>query len=200
MRLLLALAAALGAAFWWARTHPSACPYSQRWMLDFPRPGLGADRLVAVLRPDAGERILELGPGTGIYTLPVAESLAPGGRLGAFDVQQEMLDHLMRVAGERGVANIDPMQGDASELPYADHWFDGGFMVTVLGEIRDQGAALSELRRVLKPGARVVVGETPFDPHVVTLGSLRRRMEAAGFRFEERSGSPLGWFALFTAV
>jgi len=200
VRLALAAAAVVGAAFWWARTHPSACPYSQRWMLDVPRPGHTSAKLIALLRPMAGERILELGPGTGIFTLPVAEALAPGGRLGAFDLQQEMLDHLMGLARERGVANIDPVQGDATQLPYADHWFDGAFLVTVLGEIPDQDAALRELRRVLKPGGRVVFGETVFDPHVVTPGALRRRAEAAGFSFEEKGGTPLGWFERYAAV
>jgi ubiquinone/menaquinone biosynthesis C-methylase UbiE len=196
----MAVAAALGLGFWWARTHPSACPYSQRWMLELPRPGLEPAQLAALLRPVAGERILEVGAGTGLYSLPVAELLEPRGRLGAFDLQQEMLDHLMGVAGERGVGNIDPKQGDATSLPYADHWFDGAFLVTVLGEIPDQDAALRELRRVLKPGGRVVFGETLFDPHFVPLGKLRGRAETAGFRFEGSSGSPLGWLARFEAV
>jgi ubiquinone/menaquinone biosynthesis C-methylase UbiE len=197
MRVALAVAAAVGAGFWWARSHPSACPYSQRWMLDLPRGGLTPAKLVALLRPVAGERMLELGPGTGIYSLPVAELLAPGGRLGAFDLQQEMLDHLMREAGEQELTNIDPKQGDAAELPYADNWFDGAFLVTVLGEIPDQDAALRELRRVVKPGGRVVFGETLLDPHVVSPGALRKRAEAAGFAFEEKTGSPLGWYARF---
>jgi ubiquinone/menaquinone biosynthesis C-methylase UbiE len=200
MRAALAVAAALGAGIWWARTHPSACPYSQRWMLDFPRPGLTPERLREVLEPQPGERILELGPGTGIFTLPVAEWLAPEGRLGVLDLQQEMLDHLAGLAEERGVTNIDAVQGDATDLPYAGGWFNAAFLVTVLGEVPDQDAALRELRRVLKPGGRLVLGETPLDPHVVTLKALRRRAEAAGFKFEERSGSPLGWFARFSAV
>jgi hypothetical protein len=60
---------------------------------------------------------------------------------------------------------------------------------------------LGELRRTLKPGGRLVVGEIPpFDPHFVTLGSLRSKAEAAGFRFERVLGPPpLGYFALFTA-
>jgi ubiquinone/menaquinone biosynthesis C-methylase UbiE len=192
--------AALAGGFWWARTHPSACPYSQRWMLDFPRPGLSPSRLQEVLEARAGERVLELGPGTGMFTLPVAEALEPGGRLDVLDLQQEMLDHLAREAESRGIRNIEPAQGDATELPYPDATFDGAFLVTVLGEVPDQDAALRELRRVLKPGARLVFGETPLDPHVVTLSALRRRGEAAGFRFERRSGGPLGWCARFTAV
>ena len=200
MRVALGIAAAVAGGFWWARTHPSACPYSQRWMLDFPRPGLSPERLREVLEPQPGERILELGPGTGIFSLPVAGWLAPDGRLDALDLQQEMLDHLMREAKGSGIANIEPVQGDATKLPYPDSTFEAAYLVTVLGEVPEQDAALRELRRVVKPEGRVVFGETPFDPHVVTLGSLRRRGEAAGLRFERRAGGPLGWFARFAAV
>ena len=182
------------------RRNPSACPYSQRWLLKFPRPGLETDRLIAVLEPRPGERILELGPGTGIQTIPVARALAPDGTLEAFDVQQEMLDELMQRAAAEGVENIRPTQGDGRRLPYDDGSFDGAYLVTVLGEIPDQDAALRELRRVLKVGGRVVFGETPLDPHVVTLGPLRQRAEAAGFRFERKLGSPLGFYARFAAT
>jgi len=197
-RLLFGGALLAGGFLWW-RKHPSACPYSQRWMLHVPRPGLGVGGLRAVLEPREGERILELGPGDGLYTLPVAESLAPSGRLDALDIQQEMVDHLTREAADSGLSNIDAVQGDATALPFPDACFDAAFLVTVLGEVPDQDAALRELRRVLKPGGRLVFGETPFDPHFVTLGSLKRRCAALGLDFERRSGLPVGWFARFRA-
>ena len=67
--------------------------------------------------------------------------------------------------------------------------------VTVLGEIPDQSAALAELRRVLRPAGRLVVGELFGDPHMVTLGALRERAEGAGLRFERRVGTWMGYFA-----
>ena len=67
--------------------------------------------------------------------------------------------------------------------------------MTVLGEIPDQDAALRELRRVLKPTGRLVVGELAVDPHVVFPGALERRAQAAGLRVEHRDGSALGYFA-----
>jgi ubiquinone/menaquinone biosynthesis C-methylase UbiE len=183
-------AAAIGAAAWW-RANPSACPYSQRFWVEAPHPFITRERLREVLEPRPGERLLELGPGTGYYTLPVARWLAPDGRLDVLDLQQEMLDHTTRRAREEGVTGIEPMREDARDLPYADATFDGAFLITVLGEIPDQDAALRELRRVVRPGGRVVVGELFGDPHMVTRGALRRRAEAADFRVDRTLGGPL---------
>jgi len=48
--------------------------------------------------------------------------------------------------------NIEPMLADARTLPFEDDSFDGAYLVTVLGEIPDQDAALRELRRVVRSG------------------------------------------------
>ena len=188
-------AAVLAGALWW-RKHPSACPYGQRFWLEPPHPLITRRRLREVLAPEAGERMLEVGPGTGYYTLDVGEWIAPG-RLDIFDLQQEMLDHTMRAARERGVRNLIPTQGDARQLPYDDAYFDAAFLTAVLGEIPDQDAALRELARVLRRRGRLVVGELFGDPHWVSPKRLRERAEAAGLTFVERSGTPLGYFARF---
>jgi ubiquinone/menaquinone biosynthesis C-methylase UbiE len=187
----------LGAAYWW-RKNPSACPYNQRFWVQAPHPGITRKRLLEILAPQPGERLLEIGPGTGHYSLEVAERL-DGGTLSVFDIQQEMLDHVMGRAGERGVYNIEPTLGDARATPYEDSSFDGAFLVTVMGEIPDQDAALRELARVLRPDGRLVVGELFGDPHMVTLRKLRERAERLGFSFERRLGTPLAYFARFRA-
>ena len=112
----------------------------------------------------------------------------PAGTLEIFDLQQEFLDHTMRRAGERGLANLVATQGDATALPYDDDSIDAVVLTAVLGEIPDQDAALSEIARVLRPGGRLVVGELIGDPHFTSPGALRERGEAAGLRFESRSG------------
>jgi ubiquinone/menaquinone biosynthesis C-methylase UbiE len=150
-----------------------------------------------VLAPQPGERVLEIGPGTGYYTLDMAAWVSPGGSVDVLDVQQQMLDHTMRRAAARGLTNVVPTLGDARRLPYPDASFDAAFLVTVLGEVPDQDAALRELARVLEPGGRLVVGELFGDPHWVNPASLRRRAEQAALAFERRSGSPLGYFARF---
>jgi ubiquinone/menaquinone biosynthesis C-methylase UbiE len=191
--------AALGTAvagFLYARRNPSACPYAHRWMVELPKPGVSTERLVEVLDPQPKERMLEIGPGTGQFTFPVAERLERG-KLDVFDLQQKFLDLIAERAKQRGVDNVVGWQGDAQDLLFEDNRFDGAFLVTVLGEIPDQDAALRELARVVKPGGRVVFGEVAFDPHIVTLDSLKQRAEAAGLRFERREGTPLGYVARF---
>jgi ubiquinone/menaquinone biosynthesis C-methylase UbiE len=195
-RRLLGLAALGGlAAVLWMRKNPSPCPYSQRFFVEAPHPLITRERLREVLEPRPGERVLEVGPGTGYYTLDLARWLGPEGQLDIFDVQQEMLDHTQRRVVEAGLANVLPRQGDARSLPYESGSFDAAVLVTVIGEIPDQDAALRELRRVLKPGGRLIVGEVALDPHFVTPGSVRARAEAAGFRFGRRLGASFGYFA-----
>jgi ubiquinone/menaquinone biosynthesis C-methylase UbiE len=189
---LLAGGGVLAAALWWRR-YPSACPYNQRFWVQAPHPFITRARLLEALAPRPGETVLEVGPGTGYYTLTVARA---AGRLHVFDVQQEMLDHTMRRAAEAGLSNVEPRQGDARSLPYADDSFDAAYLVTVLGEIPDQDAALRELRRVLRPGGRLVVGELFGDPHMVGERALRRRAAAAGLRFERRVGPRFGYFGV----
>jgi ubiquinone/menaquinone biosynthesis C-methylase UbiE len=196
----LALAAGLGlagAALYWRR-HPSACPYSQRFWVKAPHPFITRERLREVLSPSSGERVLEVGPGTGYYSLPVARWLEPGGRLDMLDIQQEMLDHALRRATSEGIANIAGERADAREMPYADDSFDAAYLVTVLGEIPDQDAALRELRRVVKPGGRIVVGELFGDPHMVTFRALRDRAAAAGLEVERKLGGRLWHFTRLT--
>jgi ubiquinone/menaquinone biosynthesis C-methylase UbiE len=138
--------------------------------------------------------VLEVGPGTGYYALPVASWLTPGGRLDLLDVQQEMLDHTMRRARDEGVSNIEPSRGDARDMPYPDAAFDAAYLVTVLGEIPDQDAALRELARVMKPDGRIVVGELFGDPHMVTFSALRDRAATAGLSVDRKLGGRLWHF------
>jgi len=194
-RLLGAAAlATLGAALWW-RKNPSACPYGQRFWVEAPHPIITRERLRSVLRPEAGERLLEIGPGTGYYSLDLAGWVAPNGTLELFDLQQEFLDHAMRAAGERGLTNLVPTRGDATALPYGDASVDAVVLTAVLGEIPDPAAALREIARVLKPGGRLVVGELFGDPHFTTLASLKRQGAEAGLGYEGHSGNWFGYFA-----
>jgi SAM-dependent methyltransferase len=193
--LLLGALGTLAAAVWWRR-NPSACPYNQRFWVQAPHPFITRARLLEALALAPDERVLEVGPGTGYYTFEMAAAL-PAGQVDVFDIQQEMLEHVMREAGRRGVTNVTATLGDAQSLPFDDDTFDAAVLVTVLGEIPDQEQALREIARVLRPGGRLVVGELFGDPHMVTSGKLRDRAGGAGLSFDRRLGNPLAFFERF---
>ena len=180
----------------WSRQSPVPMPHFMRWILLVPRGPHSPAGVQRLLQPRSGERILEIGPGVGIHAISIAARLQPDGVLDVLDVQQEMLDDLMRRAARSGIGNIVPRQGDAQHLPYPDASFDAAYLVSVLGEIPDAASALRELRRVLKPGARLLICEVFPDPDFISLPALRALAEEAGFVFERQSGPRLVYMAL----
>ena len=125
--------------------------------------------------------------------------MLPAGEVEIFDLQQQMLDHTLRRTAQRDLVNVNATQGDASSLPYESDSFDAVVLVTVLGEIPDGDAALREIRRVLRPGGRLVVGELFGDPHFTTFAGLTRRCEQVQLRPDGRSGNWFAYFARFRA-
>jgi ubiquinone/menaquinone biosynthesis C-methylase UbiE len=101
----------------------------------------------------------------------------------------------MRAAAERDLSNLIPTQGDATQLPYKDASIDAVILTAVLGEIPDPAAALQEIRRVLKPGGRLIVGELFGDPHFTSHTRLKQLGAEAGLELVESSGPPFGYFA-----
>ncbi|MDQ6749466.1 MAG: class I SAM-dependent methyltransferase [Actinomycetota bacterium] len=189
---------AIGLRTW--RSYTTPFPFRLRRWISVETPGLASERLRSLLEPAPGERMLEIGPGVGLYSLPAARWLAPSGGLEVLDLQSDMLEETLRRAQANGVSNLSITQGDAQRLPFPDAVFDGAFIVTALGEIPDQDAALRELHRVLKPRGRLVVGELVIDLHGVRLPALRGRAHRAGFRYERHVGRGITYFARFAVA
>jgi ubiquinone/menaquinone biosynthesis methyltransferase len=115
-------------------------------------------KAIARLLEGLGEapRILDLGAGTLDGALEVARR-APGARVAAADFAAEMLR-----AGRKKLpagATIDTHAADGHHLPYADGAFDGAFSAFCVRNLRDLRQGLAELRRVVRPGGRVVILE-----------------------------------------
>jgi ubiquinone/menaquinone biosynthesis C-methylase UbiE len=192
---MVALVAAAAARVW-SQRYPGPMPHIGSWTLFMPRGPLSPGRLRAVLQPTDGERVLEVGPGVGIYSLPIAAALAPSGVLDVVDVQAEMLADVLRRARQAGVRNIVVTHGDARQLPYPDATFDAVYLISVLGEIPGPSSALREFRRVLKPGGRLIVGEFLIDPDFTSARKVREMAASAGFALEQVVGPRLAYFAL----
>ena len=110
------------------------------------------------LAPTAGEHILELGYGHG-RTLATAALRAPGVRLAGIDVAPTAAHAAARrCRAEVEAGRLDLRTGDGATLPWGDAVFDAAFSVHTLYFWSEPSRQLAELRRVLRPGGRLVLG------------------------------------------
>lgn len=144
------------------------------------------------VKPDA--RVLEVGPGSGYYSVEVAKRV-PNGSLTLVDIQPEMLELATRKLHQAGIQNFTAHTTDANRLPFEDSSFDAIFMVTVFGEIADQSAFLSEAFRILKPGGVLSITEHHPDPDFEPEAVVRQRLKEHGFTPDDASK---GWRWAYT--
>lgn len=134
-----------------------------------------------------GQRVLEIGCGSGGFTTFVARAVGPTGHVDALDIQPAMLDQLekkLALPENQDIQNMTLHQASAYELPFDDETIDLVYLITVLPEIPDQPRALEEIKRVLKPGGILAVSELLMDPDYPLIKTTARRGEEAGFQVE----------------
>jgi demethylmenaquinone methyltransferase/2-methoxy-6-polyprenyl-1,4-benzoquinol methylase len=117
---------------------------------------LGQDRrwrraVIAAVEPSPGERVLDLAAGTGTSSQPFAD-------LGATVVPCDFSLGMLQV-GKRARPQLPFTAGDGTRLPFLDDTFDAATISFGLRNIVDPLAGLRELRRVTRPGGRLVVCE-----------------------------------------
>lgn len=117
--------------------------------------GRMADRLQGALvermaQPRSGERVLDVGTGTGHYAVRLA---ARGLHVAGVDASESML-----ALARAKTAAVEWRQAEAEHLPFPDDSFDLVLAVTLLEFVPDPLQALAEMRRVAAPGGRLVLG------------------------------------------
>jgi ubiquinone/menaquinone biosynthesis C-methylase UbiE len=169
--------------------HSAPCPASLDWLVDNPIRRYYMSPVLDRVGIRPGERVLELGPGPGTFTVEAARRLGPEGRLVAVDIQPEMIAQVQKRVREAGLANVETQVSDAYHLPLDDESVDRAFLVTVLPEIPDRQRALAELRRVLKPDGVLSITEEFLDPDYPLAQTTIRWAKGAGFELAERHGN-----------
>src|SRR5262249_6797830 len=118
-----------------------------------------------------GDRILEAGCGTGEVARELARRVGPRGRVVALDRRMPLLAEARRRAAGSDLPVVYQL-GDIYRLPFADRVFDACRVERVFQHLADPTAAFRELRRVLRPGGRLVIAEA--DQETRTLDAPNR--------------------------
>jgi len=107
--------------------------------------------------PDGAGTVLDVGAGSGYYSLSIAE-LLPAGRVICADASDEMLNHLKRGARKRGLRDrVQILKTDASNIGLEQDSVDLAFSGYLLHELGDPDQTLKEMHRILKQSGRVII-------------------------------------------
>jgi ubiquinone/menaquinone biosynthesis C-methylase UbiE len=149
---------------------------------------LSPKRLIRRLEIKEDSQVLEVGPGPGYFSVPVAKTLTQG-TLTLADIQPEMLEHAKKRLTKVKLSNVAYHQCDGCRFDLPDGCFDVIFLVTVFGEVENKNDYLHEFRRLLKPNGILSFSEFWGDPDKMLTSTIRTLTEQVGFVFDRQYGS-----------
>lgn len=155
--------------------------------------GKDLQRLSQLLAPRPDVCLLDLGCGAGHASFAAAAVVE---RVVAYDLSAAMLGVVQQAAADKGLQNIQTEQGVAERLPFADRSFDVVISRYSAHHWHDVAQALREVKRVLRPGGRVIFmdvcspGHAVLDIYLQTVEALRDTSHVRNYS----AGEWLGWF------
>ncbi len=151
------------------------------------------DLLLSALKIKPGDKVADIGAGTGYHTRRMGELVGPGGTVFAVDIEPEMIESLKAGALAIGLHNVKPILGTLRSPRLPPDSLDLVLMVDVYHELEFPFEMLQEICRSLKPGGRVALvefrGEDPNVPikalHKMTEAQARKELEVHPLRWVE---------------
>ncbi|MEW5978896.1 MAG: methyltransferase domain-containing protein [Acidobacteriota bacterium] len=166
---------------------------------------LNVDRVIATLQLEPGDVVADVGAGSGVFTRRLAKAVAPGGRVYAVDIDQELLDYNRSQIEAAYLKNTEFIRGDFDDPKLPAGAIDLVFICDVVHHIEHRQAYLSKLRESLKPGGRVAIIDykTNWPPGhesmQYTVDQLLEWMRVAGFKkIQEHDLVPNAFFYFFS--
>jgi len=168
------------------------CPAWLAWLVESDNPFTKINRAATIIEHSGvqeGMKVLDAGCGPGRVAIPVAHKVSSKGEVVAMDIQADMLRRVQEKAQKENLTNITLLQAGIGDNKLNANTFDRALLISVLGEIPNQKAALKEIFDALKPGGILSVTETIFDPHFQRRAKILRLAGTVGFQEEKTFGS-----------
>lgn len=169
---------------------------------------LTPDHLVKELYLKSGDRVCDVGCGTGAYTIALAREVGEIGQVYAVDIHRDALHTLAGVLERQNIMNVDVIWADIEkDTPIEKYSLDAVVMSNVLFQLENIPNALKHVATLLKPGGQLLVvdwsashsGIGPHADHVITESHAEELVNKNGFRVTKRL--PAGdYHYAFTAV
>lgn len=152
--------------------------------------GPGTEALFHRIGLRDGMRVVEIGCGSGNIACWVAEQVRPSGTVVAIDNSAAQVEQARRQAHARGLGNIEFQVADAYSPRLAEASFDVAYCRLVLMHLTDPGLALAAMRRLVRPGGKVVCEEMDLgcwlcDPPADAMRRFFELNDALGLRRHE---------------
>jgi len=141
--------------------------------------------LLPHLKP--GMRVLDFGCAPGTISMGLAEAISPG-ELHGVDMEASQVDIARAASVAGGHENAVFHVGDVTKLPFEDNFFDAAHCYALLMHVPDTMAALAELKRVLKPGGIIGVGDFIGDSSFIEPKTILNGIWPMIFRLFEANG------------
>lgn len=180
------------------RNRNDVCPWRKAYFFDnaLRRLFQNPERIVYPFLEE-GATALDAGCGMGFFSIAMARGVGPQGRVFSFDIQQPMLDVLMRRAARASVADRITPVIDAPDGPELSVQADFAVACWVLHEVENLPLFLDRVRACLKHGAGFLVMEPLFHVGAEQFKKTIAAVESAGFRMTEKPKIALSRSALF---
>jgi ubiquinone/menaquinone biosynthesis C-methylase UbiE len=110
-----------------------------------------------------GSVVLDVGTGTGVFLPYLLKNIGKNGKIVALDLAEEMLAKAM---AKYSAENVEYLHADIMDIPVYEEMFDSVVCYSSFPHFQDKHKALTEIRRVMKPGGRVFVCHTSSRDHI----------------------------------
>ncbi len=133
--------------------------------------------LVKSLKLKSGDVVADIGAGSGVISMLMAEQILPDGKVMAVDIQDEMLERLAERCKEAGVTNVKPVKGRTKSPALKPESIDLAIMVDVYHELEFPYEMTHEISAAMKPGGRVVLVEYRMEDPTVPIKLVHKMTE-----------------------